>query len=59
MGSFDGTELCELIGIYIQSLLTDSIEFIIKKKTLDYIETMDLYFSKISTVNKPTDYKKE
>ena len=28
MGSFDGAELCELIGIYIQSLLTDSIELI-------------------------------
>ena len=31
MGSFDGAELCELIGIYIQSLLTDSIELITKE----------------------------
>ena len=30
-GSFDGAELCELIGIYIQSLLTDSIELITKE----------------------------
>ena len=28
MGSFDGAEVCELIGIYIQSLLTGSIELI-------------------------------
>ena len=31
MDSFDGAELCELIGIYIQSLLTDSIELITKE----------------------------
>ena len=31
MGSFDGGELWELIGIYIQSLLTDSIELITKE----------------------------
>ena len=31
MGSFDGAELCELIGIYIQSLLTDWIELITKE----------------------------
>ena len=30
-GSFDGAELCELIGISIQSLLTDSIELITKE----------------------------
>ena len=26
MGNFDGAELCELIEIYIQSLLIDSVE---------------------------------
>ena len=31
MGSFDGAELCELIAIYIQSLLTDSVELITKE----------------------------
>ena len=31
MGSFDIAELCELIGIYIQSLLTDSIKLITKE----------------------------
>ena len=31
LGSFDGAELCELIGIYIQSLLADSIELITKE----------------------------
>ena len=31
MGSFDGAELCGLIEIYIQSLLTDSIELITKE----------------------------
>ena len=30
MGSFDGAELYELIGIYFQPLLTDSIELITK-----------------------------
>ena len=33
MGSFDGAELCELIGIYIQSLLVNSIELIEKENT--------------------------
>ena len=32
MGSFDGAELCELIGIYIQSLLADPIELITIEK---------------------------
>ena len=36
MSNFDRTELCKLIGIYIQSLLTDSIELITK-------ENMGLY----------------
>ena len=31
IGSFDGAELWELIGIYIQSLFTDSIELITKE----------------------------
>ena len=31
MGSFDGAKFCELIGISIQSLLTDSIELITKE----------------------------
>ena len=31
LGSFDGAEVCELIGIYIQSLLTDSVELIKKE----------------------------
>ena len=31
MSSFDGAEFCELIGIYIQSLFTDSIELITKE----------------------------
>ena len=30
MGNFDGAELYELIGIYFQPLLTDSIELITK-----------------------------
>ena len=36
MGSYDGAELCELIGIYIQSLLTN----ILSKDIWVYIETM-------------------
>ena len=31
MGRCDGTELCELIGIYTQSLLTESVELIAKE----------------------------
>ena len=30
MDSLDGAELCELIGIYIQSISTDSTELITK-----------------------------
>ena len=33
MGNFDGAELCELIGIYIQSLLIDSVELKSKENT--------------------------
>ena len=58
MGSFDGAELCELIGIYIQSLLTDSIE-LITKENIGLYRDDDLILFAISTVNKPTDYEKE
>ena len=41
MGSYDGAELCELIGIFTQSVLQD----IINKEAMGYIKTMDLQFS--------------
>ena len=57
MGSFDGAELCELIGIYIQSLLTDSIELITKENIGLYQDGSQQFT--MSTVNKPIDYEKE
>ena len=57
MGSFDGAELCELMGIYIQSLLTDSIELITKENIGLYQDDSQQFT--MSTVNKPIDYEKE
>ena len=64
MGNYDGAELCKLIGIYIQSLLTDILSkdnmglyrdeglFILRKINNKQIEQerKDSVFSKISTL---------
>ena len=59
MGSFDGAELCELIGIYIQSLLTDSIELITKENIGLYQDNGLAKLCNINSQNKLTDYEKE
>ena len=59
MGSFDGAELCELIGIYIQSLLTDSIELITKENIGLYQDNGLAKLCNINSQNKLRDYEKE
>ena len=58
MGSLDGAELCELIGIYIQSLLTDLIELITKENIGLYQDNGLANLCNINSQNKLTDYEK-
>ena len=37
MGGFDGAEICELVGLYIES----NLEKILPKSSFDYTEAMD------------------
>ena len=56
MSSFDGAELCELIGIYILSLLTDSFH-LITKENIELYRNDELIL--LRNINKLTDYEKE
>ena len=41
MGSYDGAEVCELVGLYILNKLTNGKEAIFEKTKLEFIEMMD------------------
>ena len=49
MGSYDGAEVCELIGIYIQSLLTN----ILSKDNMGFYRDDGLFI--LPKINKQTD----
>ena len=54
IGSFDGTEICELVGIHVLSLISSKLD----KQSTGLYRDEDSYFEEIHLNRKQTEYEK-